>query len=85
MPKMLRGVIKSPTVRRRLLLISGLVFVLVAALSWWTVMEEGATTARVLAAVASSVAAVLQLAFPTRRRLFRASEGRSQQGSLPES
>jgi hypothetical protein len=71
MPGPLSRIAVSPSAKRRVRLLSIAVFAAVAALSWWTIAEEGASTARVLAAIASSVAAVAQAFSPQRKRRRR--------------
>jgi hypothetical protein len=65
----LRLLAKSPRRNPRLLLVSIVLFGLMAIISWWMVIEDGPSPARVIAAVATSVGAVLQAI--VRRREIR--------------
>jgi len=71
MPKPMTKFLKSPEAKQRAHRIAGVIFLLVAAIDWWIVIEDGASPARVLGGVAASVAAVLELFLPRRRRLLR--------------
>lgn len=71
MPKLLRRFLKSPEAKKKAHRVAGVMFLLVAATDWWIVIEDGATPARVIGGVAASVAAVLELFLPRRRRLLR--------------
>jgi hypothetical protein len=68
------GFVKSPDARARVQGVSAILLFLVAVLGWWTIHTDGASPARVIGAVAASVAAVLQLLFPNRRRQRRRRE-----------
>jgi hypothetical protein len=59
--------------KRRLRVVSTLALAAVAVLSWWMVIEEGASGAKLLAAIATSVGVLLEIALPGRRRLLRRS------------
>jgi hypothetical protein len=60
---------------------AAVMFTLVALVAWWMVLEEGSTPARLLAAGASTVAALVEL-LPWRRRLLRRSpQGTNEQDS----
>jgi len=61
----------SPQSKQKAHRVAGVIFLLVAAIDWWIVVEDGATRARVLAGIAASVAAVLELALPGKRGLLR--------------
>jgi hypothetical protein len=71
MPKLVSRFLKSPEAKKKAHRVAGVIFLLVAATDWWIVIEDGATPARVIAGVAASVAAVLELFVPRRRRLLR--------------
>jgi len=71
MPRLLSKLVLSPSARRRAHVIAAVAFGCVAAISWWQVVTEGATSARVLSAVASTVVVVLEVFLPRRRRLLR--------------
>ena len=61
----------SPRARRRVHVLAGVAFGCVAAVSWWQVATEGATTARVIGAVFGTIVVVLELLFPGRKKLLR--------------
>ncbi len=63
----------SPRAKQRARLISVIVFGVVAAMSWWSIIEEGASPARVITAIVTSVAALLDALLPKRKRLLRRS------------
>ena len=71
MPRLLSRFLKSPEAKQKAHRVAGVMFLLVAAFSWWIVIEDGASPARVIGGVAASVAAVLELFLPKRRRLLR--------------
>jgi len=71
MPRLLAGFIKTPEARRRIRAFTVVVFVLLAAISWWSIATEGPTPARVISAVASTIVAVLEAFVPKRRGLLR--------------
>ena len=73
MGRMLSRFVVSPRAKRRARVISVVLFGLVAALSWWGIAEDGPSPARVITAIVASVAVVLDLVLPKRRRLFRRS------------
>jgi heme A synthase len=52
--------------RSRLTFLSIAVFVLLAVVGWWMVIEEGPSAARVLGAAAGTVGAVVQIIARTR-------------------
>jgi hypothetical protein len=52
---------------------SAVALAMVAVLSWWMIIEEGATRARLLAAIATTAGALLEIVLPGRRRLLRRS------------
>ena len=58
----------SPEARVRLNRVAGIAMAFVAAVSWWFVFEDGPSTAKVLAAAASTAAAVLQFVRYARER-----------------
>jgi hypothetical protein len=64
MPGPLSRFARSPSAKRRLRLLSIVALAGVAALSWWTIVEQGASTARVLTAVVSSAAVLAQALWP---------------------
>jgi hypothetical protein len=57
--------------RARARRIADVLFVALAIVGWWVVAEDGASPARLIAAVAASLAAVLQVFLPRRGRLLR--------------
>lgn len=59
----------SPRAKRRARVISVFLFGLLAVLSWWTVVEDGPSTARVITAIMATAAVILDVALPKRRRL----------------
>ncbi|MBN2565595.1 MAG: hypothetical protein JXB46_07770, partial [Candidatus Eisenbacteria bacterium] len=61
--------VRSPEVRARMRRISVLLLTVGALIGWWMVVDEGPSRARVIGASATSVAALLQVFFPGRRRL----------------
>ena len=61
----------SPQARRRVHVFAAVAFGCVAAVSWWQLATEGATTARVIGAVFSTVVVVLELLLPGRKRFLR--------------
>lgn len=71
MPGPMSRFARSPQAKRRARVVSTVLFVLLAGLSWWSVADEGPSTARVVAAVATSAAAIVQLFLPHRKRLLR--------------
>ena len=76
MGQLLSRFVVSPRAKRRARVISAVLFALVAALSWWAVAEDGPSPARLITAIVASVAAILDLVLPKRRRLFRRSPSR---------
>jgi hypothetical protein len=76
MPGPLSRVARSPSAKRRLRLFSIVALAGVAALSWWSIAQEGASTARVLAAAASSAAVVAQAFLPRDARRRRRAPAR---------
>lgn len=73
MPGLLSRVTMSARAKRRFRVASVAMLAIVAALSWWMVADEGPSPARLIAAIVTSVAALLELLLPRRRRLFRRS------------
>ena len=71
MPKLLSRFLKSPEAKKKAHRIAGALLFLVAAVSWWIVIEEGASPARVINGVVASAVAVLELFLPNRPRLMR--------------
>jgi hypothetical protein len=71
---------RTPEAKSRLKRLSGILFILLAALGWWTVASEGATPARFIAAIAASIAAVLEVFFPMRRGFLRSRRSRRTPG-----
>ena len=61
----------SPRARRRVHVFAAVAFGCVAAVSWWQLATEGATTARVIGAVFSTIVVVLEVLFPGRKKLLR--------------
>jgi len=61
----------SERAKKRLRVISVVMLGVVAALSWWAVVEDGPSAARVILAIVSSVAAVVQAVDPRGRRAAR--------------
>ena len=78
MPRLLTKLAASPRSKQRVRIIIALVFGAVAVVSWWGVKVEGASPARVLTAITSSVVVLLEVFLPKRRRLLHRS--RSAQG-----
>jgi len=66
----------SPRARRRVHLFAGIAFGCVAAVSWWQVATEGATPARVIGAVFSTIVVVLEALFPPERKGLLRRRGR---------
>lgn len=73
MARLLSRFAVSARAKQRARVISAILLGLVAAMSWWGVIEDGATPARVVVAVATSVAVLLDVLLPKRRRLLRRS------------
>jgi uncharacterized membrane protein len=71
MPKLISRFLASSSGKHRAHLITGIAVVLVAAVNWWLVVDEGPSPARIIAGIVASVAAVLELVLPNRRRLLR--------------
>lgn len=71
MPKILSGFLKSDEAKKRAHRIAGFMLILAAVVNWWIVIEDGVSNARVITAIVASVVAVLELLYPTRRRLLR--------------
>ena len=71
MPKILSRFLKSDEAKKRAHRIAGFILLLVAVVDWWIVIEDGVSNARVITGIVASVTAVLELLFPTRRRLLR--------------
>jgi hypothetical protein len=71
MPKLLSRFLKSPEAKKKAHRVAGVILLLVAAINWWIVIENGATAARVIGGVAASVAAILELFLPKKRGLLR--------------
>lgn len=69
MPRLLSRFLKSPEAKQKAHRVAGVMFLLAAAVSWLVVIEDGASPARVIGGIAASVAAVLELFVPRRRRL----------------
>lgn len=69
MARLMSRFAKTPAAKKRLRLVTALLFGIVAALGWWTIAQEGSTPARLLTAAASTVVAVLEILVPGRRRL----------------
>jgi putative flippase GtrA len=69
-PGLLSRFLRTPEARRKLRYVTAGVFGLVALVGWWSVMDEGASPARVLAAAASTVVALIEIFLPKRRRLL---------------
>jgi hypothetical protein len=63
--------VKTPEARARLRKLSAVLFALTACLAWWSVAVEGASPPRVIGAAAATVAALLEIFLPKRRRLLR--------------
>lgn len=61
-------IFKSPEAQARASKAAGIVFLIVAATNWWIVIEDGASRARLIGAIAATVAALVGLFFPNRRR-----------------
>jgi hypothetical protein len=69
----LRPLVKSPRLRSRLALLTTVLFPALAVVSWWMVVEDGPSPARVTAAIATTAGAIVQGIVHVRgRRLFRA-------------
>ncbi len=73
MAKLLGRLLRSPRARARLRVLTAVLFGLVAVLSWWGIITEGHSTARVIGAIASSIVFVLEAFLPKRRRFLRRS------------
>ena len=71
MLRLLSRLAVSPRARRRVHVFAGIAFGFLAAVSWWQLATEGATTARVIGAVFSSIVVVLEVLSPGRKRLLR--------------
>ena len=72
MGRLLSRFMVSPRAKRRARIASLIIFALLAALGWWGVAEDGATPARLIAAIAATAAVILDALLPKRRRLRRA-------------
>lgn len=55
------GLVRSKLRRQRFTILSAVLFGVGAFLSWWMLIEEGRSAARLLTAVATTAAAVLQV------------------------
>lgn len=64
----MRPLIKSSRRRSQVRLFSTVIFVLAAGVGWWTVLEDGPSPARVIAAIAMTAAAVVQVVARLRAR-----------------
>jgi DMSO/TMAO reductase YedYZ heme-binding membrane subunit len=73
MPRLLSRIAVTPRAQGKLRRLSVVLLVLLAAFSWWSVIQEGPSPARVILAVATTVAAVLDAFVPKKRRLRRRS------------
>jgi hypothetical protein len=62
------GLLRSGKRRRRLTFLSAAVFAAAAIVSWWSLSEEGAGTAKLIAACATSVGALVQFVSALRWR-----------------
>jgi hypothetical protein len=71
LPRLLGKLLATSESKRRVRIVAGVVFVLVAATNWWLVADEGPSRSRIIAATTATLAAVLDLFFPNRRRLVR--------------
>jgi hypothetical protein len=67
----------SVRAKRRLRVASTVALAAVAALSWWSIIEDGAGPAKLLAAIATSVGVLLEIVLPGRRRFLRRSRASS--------
>lgn len=71
MPRLISRLLASPRAKQRAHFIAAGLLGLVAVVTWWSVADDGATPARVITAIASTAAAILEALLPKRRRLFR--------------
>ena len=71
MPRLLSKLRSMPGVAKRARLIAAVLFGLAAATSWWIVIEQGPSPARVIAAVATTVVVLLDVFLPNRKRRLR--------------
>lgn len=60
------ALVSSPQVKSRLLVLTAALFAVLAILSWWMVIEDGPSPARLLAAIAATVGAIIQTAIRKR-------------------
>ena len=60
--------IKSPQVAARIRRLTMAGFALAAAISWWIVVDEGPSDARVITAIITTLVVVVELALRRRRR-----------------
>jgi len=61
----------TPGAKRRLRIVAIALPALVAVVSWWSVVEDGSSKARVITAAAATVAALVEAFVPKTRRLRR--------------
>jgi len=59
--------IKSPRIVARIRLVARVSFAVAAALSWWTVIDEGPSDARVITAIVTTLVVVVELTVRRRR------------------
>ena len=71
MPRLLSRLPLSPRAIRRVHAFAIVAFACVAVVSWWQVATEGATAARVIGAVFSTIVVVIEVLFPGRKRFLR--------------
>jgi len=72
--------VSTPEAKRRLHIISVALLALVAVFTWLQVLESGPSRARVIAAIATSVGAVIQGLAPAVRRRRRGESAGRQEG-----
>jgi len=64
----LSKLVRSPDAKRRLRVVFLALLCLTAVLSWWSIIEGGISAARMITALASSSAVVVQAVMPGKRR-----------------
>lgn len=71
MPRLLGRLLVSDRAKQRARLISLVAFAAVALISWWAIIDEGPTRARVIGAIAATFAVLIESLWPQRPRLLR--------------